>query len=199
MRPQPFDPSELGIDDHSLDAVTMALERYAAGADPVHDQALTARIRSAIDAEPLPRRGWLPSLAALVGRGSAGGRALALAGVAAAAIAVAVAVGGLLDLARTIEPGATPIPVISPSIEQSPSVPPSPSASELSSPTPSPSPSASGSASASDSPDESASPSESDSSGPGGGGGDNSGPGSSGSGSGSSGSGSGSGSGDGGD
>jgi hypothetical protein len=208
MRPQPFDPAELGTDDHSLDAVTMAIERYAANTDAPHDPTLTSRIQAAIEAEPLPRRGWLTALTGGF-EGGHGARALALAGVAAAAIVTAVAVGGLLDLARTIEPGATPPPLVSPSIEPTPSVSPSPSPSA--SPTGSPSASASASADAGqpETPGASPSPSESggDNSGPGGGGGDNSGPGggggddsgsgSSGSGSGGSGSGSGSGSDDG--
>jgi hypothetical protein len=204
MRPDPFDPAEVGVDDHELDAVTMALERYAANTDAVHDPELVARIQAAVDAEPLPRRGWLASLTGGFRGGGVGARALALAGIAAAAIVTAVAVGGLLDLARTVEPGDAASPVVSPSVAPMPTESPSPSNSASPTASPSTSQSPTPSASPSGGGDETASPSASDgsgNSGPGGGGGDNSGPGSSGSGSGpgSSGSGSGSGSDDGSD
>ena len=206
MRPRPFDPAEVGSEDHSLDAVTMALQRYAANTDAPHDAQLTDRIRAAIAEEPVPRRSWLTAPGGGLGSGY-GTRALALAGVVAATIVTAVAVGGLLDLARTIEPGATPPPLVSPSMTPAPTASPAESASPSPDGSASASPSVSAGAAQSHSPEESPSPSESDgggNSGPGGGDGDSSGPGGGGgggdsgsgsSGSGSSGSGSGGGSG----
>jgi uncharacterized membrane protein YgcG len=198
MRPQPFDPAEVGSEDHSLDAVTMALQRYAANTDAPHDAQLTDRIRAAIADEPLPRRGWLTAPGGGLGSGY-WTRALALAGVVAATIVTAVAVGGLLDLARTIEPGATPPPLVSPSMAPTPTASPAASASPSPDGSASASPSVSAGAAQSHSPEDSPSPSESDgggNSGPGGGDGD-SGSGSSGSGSSGSGSEGGSGSDDG--
>jgi hypothetical protein len=177
MSPQPFDPSELGADDHSLDEVAVALERYATASDQVAPPGLTGRVATAVEAEPLPRRSWLHSFG---GGWMAGGgtRAMGIVTLAAAAVLIAIAVGGVVDLARRTNVGGTPPPVVSPSM----SVTPSPSATDEGSGSPSSSPSPSAAATATDDDDDNSGPGGGggdDSSGPGGGGDDDSGTGSS--------------------
>jgi hypothetical protein len=175
MSPQPFDPSELGLDDHELDDVAAALERYATGSEQVAPPGLVGRVTAAIDSEPVPRRGWLARLGG-GWAGRSGTRAMGILTLAAAAVLIAVAAGGVIDLARRTNVGATPPPVVSPSMP-SPSLAPSPSS--VATPSSSASGDASQTASPSPSPSATASGTEDDdNSGPGGGGGgDNSGPG----------------------
>jgi hypothetical protein len=172
MTPQQFDPSELGSDDHSLDEVAAALERYATASEQMAPPGLTSRVAAAIDADPLPRRGWRHSFGGGWLAGGGATRAMGVITLAAAALLIAIAVGGVIDLARRTDIGATPPPVVSPRIEPSPSisVSPPPSATDEASDSASPTPSPSATASETD---------DDDNSGPGGGGDDDSGPGSS--------------------
>lgn len=171
MTLHPFDPDELGRTDPELEHVAERIERYAAGVEGQPPIDLSARIRIAIDLEPV-RRGLFAGLL--------GPRSGPLTAVAAAAALVLV-VAGVLAIGQFVERTREQIGT-------------SPSPSVIVTPSPSPSPSSSPTPSASDDHGggvETPEPSEtddgggSDNSGPGGGGGSGSGSGSSGSGSGS--------------
>jgi hypothetical protein len=178
MTRNPFDPTELGTDDTSLESIARELEDYAAASADAPPPALSSRIRDAIDAEPV---GWWASVSTALVPFRTPARLLAAAAVVVAAIVGAMALGDLADRARQ-NVGSSPPPILttpSPSstISPSPSVSPSPSTTPTTSPTHTPSPSPTGS----DDDDEIETPepaeSDDDNSGPGGGDDDNSGPG----------------------
>lgn len=176
MTRHPFDSDELGRNDPDMEQIGARLERYAseAGHEPPVD--LAARIRAALDDEPIPSTGWWASMLATVARLHGPARLIVATAVLLVAVLGAVAIGDVIDWARQ-DTGSSPNPseivAPSPTPTSTPTVTPSP--------TPSPTATASPSPSASDDEDddeeETPEPSESDDDNSGRGGGDNSGPG----------------------
>lgn len=174
MTSHPFDSSELGRVEPDLDPVGQLLERYAAdvGAEPPMD--LAARIRIAVEDQPL---GHGP-IASLFAAWAGPAQAMAAGALLGLIVVGAVALGQLVDRASE-QVGATPSPSVlstpSPTESSSASPTPSPTPTPTQRPTPTPAPSAVAPPSASDEIElETPEPSESDNSGSGSG---NSGPG----------------------
>ena len=194
MTRRPFDRGEVEDLGRDLDPTLADFDRYLAdtAADP--SGSFTDDVMTAIEHEPMPRRGPIGAVLAWLAAPGGSRRTTLLVATAAVAVLAVVALGRISDLLPS-NVGNSPSPSIqaSPSVEVTPSPEASPSPpSQRPSPRPSrspkPSATASGSAEASDdhgghgsdSPDAS-----DDSSGPGGGGGSDGSSGSRGSGSGS--------------
>ncbi len=185
MTSNPFDSGELGRTDPELDRVGQRLEQYAAEAGGQPPLDLAARVRAAVDLEPVHGRGFMHWLHAHSGPVTAMAAAAALVAVVAGALAI----GQLVDRTQD-RVGTSPSPQVVVTPAPTPSPTPTPSPSPTSSPSPSERPSETVAPSGTDDQGgtETPEPSESDH-----GGSDNSGSGGGGSGSGSGSSGSGSG------
>ncbi len=120
-----------------LERTAAELQAYAAGIAPTAPRSLVMTVVGALDAEPLPRRGWGwiglpgPVLGVL--------RVAALAAIVALGVGGALFAGQLASMLREVRIGASPSPPAV--IATSPTL--SPTQAPTSSPTPSPTPSTS--------------------------------------------------------
>ena len=153
MTRHPFDSGELGRNDPEMDRLGAGLERFAAeaGGEPPLD--LSARIRTALDDEPVPAGGWWASMLGVFAPWHGPARLALGTAVVAAAVIGAIALGDLAGRARN-NVGSSPTPSViatpSPSPTQAPTPSQTPSPTPSSTPTPLPSAPATLSPSASD-------------------------------------------------
>lgn len=117
-----------------LERTAAELQAYAVGIAPTAPRSLVMTVVGALDAEPLPRRGWAwiglpgPVLGVL--------RVAALTAIIALGVGGALFAGQLASLLREVRIGASPSPPAVIVTSPSPSATPTPTSSPSSSPTP---------------------------------------------------------------